>query len=112
MPDHLLDTVTGTGTDKVGQDHSHTLTDIKVTVTTIHTAVIRDHITDATTGALHNTVTPALIIIAVTHHTGDHSHIEVHQLIPEFAADPGHIHHINQVRTPHLNPHPVLAGQQ
>ena len=48
----------------------------------------------------------------MTHHTGDLPHVEVHQLIPEIAADPEHVPHINQVRTPHLNPHPVLAGQQ
>ena len=41
--------------------------------------------------ALHDTITPALITIAVTHHTGVY---------------------INQVRTPHLNPHPVPAEQQ
>ena len=69
---------TGTGTDIAGQDHSHTLTDIEVTVTIIHTEVIPDHITDATTGALHDTITPALIIITMTHHTRDHPHIEVH----------------------------------
>ena len=113
MPDQLLDTITRTGTDIAGQDHSHNLTDIKVTVTTIHTEVVADHITDATTGALHDTITyPALIIIAMTHHTRDHPHVEVHQLIQEITADPDYIHHINQVRTPHLNPHPVLAGQQ
>ena len=61
----------------------------------IHTEVIPNHITDATTGALHDTITPALIIITETHHIGDHSHIEV-QLIPAIVADPDHIHHINQ----------------
>ena len=112
MPDQPLDTATGTGTDIAGQDHSHTLTDIKVTIAMIHAEVIPDHITDATLGALHDTITPALIIITVTNHTRDHPHVEVYQLIPEIAADPDHIHHINQVRTPHLNPHPLLAGQQ
>ena len=112
MPDQLLDTDTGTGTDIAGKDHSHTLADIKVTITIIHKEIIPDYITDATTGALHDTVTPVLIVIAVTHHTRDHSHVEVPQLIPKIAADPDHIHHINQVRTPCLNPHPVLAGQQ
>ena len=112
MPDQLLDTATGTGTDIAGQDHNHTLTDIEVTIAIIHTEAIPDHITDTTTEALHDTITPALIIIAMTHHTRDLPHIEVHPLIPEIAADPDHIHHINQVRTPHLNPYPVLAGQQ
>ena len=78
MPDQLLDTATRTGTDIAHPDHSHTLADVKVTVTIIHTEVIPDHITDATTGALHDTVIPALIAIAMTHHTGDHPHIEVH----------------------------------
>ena len=78
VPDELLGTITGTGTDIVGQDHSHTLTDIEVTVTIICTEVIPDHITGAITGALHGTITPALTVITVTHHTGDHSHIEVH----------------------------------
>ena len=112
MPYQLLDTTTRTGTDLTGQDQSHTLADIKVTVTIIPTEVIPDHTTDATTGALYNTITPALIVITVTHHTGDHPHIEVYQFIPEMAADPNHIHHINQVRTLHPNPHPVPAGQK
>ena len=43
----------------------------------------------------------------MTHHTGDHPHIEVYQPIPEIIAGPDHTHHINQLRTPHLNPHPV-----
>ena len=44
--------------------------DIEVTVMIIHTEVIPDHITDATTEALHNIVTPAPIATTVTHHTG------------------------------------------
>ena len=76
--------------------------DIKVTVTIIHTEVVLDHITDATTGALYNTITPALIIINLTHHTRDHPHIEVYQPIPEITAGPDHAHHIYQVRTPPL----------
>ena len=77
MPDQPLDMTTGTGIDIAGQDHSHTLIDIEVTVIITHTEVIPDHITDAITGALHDTITPALIIIAVTHHTRDHPHKEV-----------------------------------
>ena len=76
----------------------------------IHTEVIPDHITDATIGALHDTITPAVIVIAVTHLTREHPHVEVYQLISEITADPDHVHYINQVRTPHLNPHPVPAG--
>ena len=101
---------TRTGTDIAGQDQSHTLMDIEVTVTKIHAEVIPDHSTDATIGALHDTVTPALI--AMTHHTRDHPHIDVYHLIPGIAADPDHAHHINQVRTPCLNLCPFLAGQQ
>ena len=112
MPDQLLDTTAGTATDTKDQDHSHTLWDIEVTVMIIHPEVISDHITDITTEALHNTINPTLIAIAMTHHTRDHPHVEVNQPIPEITADPHHTHHINQVRTHHLNPHPVPAGQQ
>ena len=48
----------------------------------------------------------------MTQHTGDHSHIEVYQPIPEITADCRDAHHINQVRTLHLNPHLVTPGQQ
>ena len=112
MPDQLLDTTAETGTDIAGQDHRQTLMDIKVTVTIIPTDIIPDHFTDATTKALHDTITPALITIAMTYHTGDHPHVEVFQSIPEIAASPDHAHHIKQVRTYHQNPHPVPAGQQ
>ena len=44
----------------------------------------------------------------MTHHTENHPHVEVPQLIPEIPADPDHMPHTNQVRAPH----PVLAGQQ
>ena len=107
MPDKLHDT-TGTCIHIAGQDHSHTPTDIKVTVSITHTEVIPDHITDT----LQDSITPALMAIAVTHHRGEHPHVEVYQPIPEIAAGPNHTHHTNQVRTPHLNPHPVPAGQQ
>ena len=110
-PDQLLDT-TWTGTDIAGQGHSHTPIDINVTVAIIHTEVIPDHITDITTEALSDTITPALITIAMTHHTGDHPHIEVYQPLQEITAGPDHALHINQVRTPHLNLHSVPAEQQ
>ena len=77
MPDPLLDTTTRTGTDD-----SHTLMDIKVTVMIIHREVIPDHITDATTEALLDTVIQALITISVKCHTGDHPHIKVYQPTP------------------------------
>ena len=94
------------------QDHSHILADIEVTVAITHTEVVSNLITDATIGALHDAITPALIVITVAHHTKDHPHAEVPQLIPEIVADPDHILHINQVRKPCLSLHPALAGQQ
>ena len=42
----------------------------------IHAEVIHNHITDATTEALHDIVTPILITTTVTHHTEDHYHVE------------------------------------
>ena len=48
----------------------------------------------------------------MTCHTGDLHHIEAFQPTPEIVVGPDHAHHINQVRTPYLNPHPVPAGQQ
>ena len=86
--------------------------DIKVTVTIVHAEVIPDHITDAPTEALPNTITPAPIVTTVTHHTGNLHHIEAYQPTPEIAAGPEHACHINPVRTPHLNHHPDLVGQQ
>ena len=68
-------------------------------------------IVDATIEALHITAT-VLIMLTATPLTKDHTHAEVPQIIPETAADPDHILHINQVRKIHLNLHPVLAGQQ
>ena len=111
-PDLLLGTITGTGIGIAGQGHSHTLADIAVIVTITHTRVPPSHITDATTEALHDVATPALIVIAVTPHTRDHPHIEVPQLILEIAANPDCIPLIKQVKTPHLSCHPPLAGQQ
>ena len=73
-----------------------------------HKEVVPDHITDSP----QDTVTPALITIAMTHHMGDHPHVEVYQPIAEIAAGQDHTHHTNQVRTPHLNPNSVPAGQQ
>ena len=86
MPDQLLDTA-GTGTDIAGQDHSHILTDIKVTVMIAHSEIAPDHITDA----LQDIITPALTAIAEIHHTGDHPLVEVYQPIPETAAGPDHL---------------------
>ena len=63
----------------------------------IHTEVIHDHIIDATTEALHDILTPALIVTDMTCHTGDHHHVEAYQPTPEIIAGPDHAHHINQV---------------
>ena len=86
--------------------------DIEVTVAIIHAEVIPDCITDVTTGALHDTITPALIVITMTHHRGDYPHVQVYQPIPVIVVGADHTHCINQVGTPHLNPHPVPAEQQ
>ena len=59
--------------------------DIEVTVMIIPTGVIPNHITDAITEALHDTITPALIITAMPCHTGDLHHIEAYQVTPEIA---------------------------
>ena len=64
---------------------------------------------DATIGVLHDTVTPVLIAIAMTHHTEDHPHIGVLQPIPKITTDLDHILHIKPVRKLHTNLHPVLA---
>ena len=111
-PRSILGTTTGTGIRIAGLGHSHTLANITVTVAITQIEVIPDHTTDATTAALHDVATPALTVIAVTHHTGHHPHIEVHQLNLEIAANPDHALPIKQIGTPHLNQHPPLAGQQ
>ena len=86
--------------------------DIEVTVKITCTTAFPDHITDAPTEAHHITITPALIVITMTHPTGDHHHVEAPSLTPEIAADPGHVPHTNQVRPHLLNLPPVLAEQQ
>ena len=62
--------------------------DIEVTVVIVHTEVIPDHITDAPTEAFPNTITPASIVTAVTHHTGNLHHKEAYQPTPEIAPGP------------------------
>ena len=109
-PDQPPDITTGTGTDIADQNHSHTFMDTKVTVMIVHAEVIPDHITDALTEALPNTITPAPIITTMTHHTGNLPHTEAHQPTPEITAGPEHAPHTNLVRTPHLNLHPDLVG--
>ena len=86
--------------------------DIEVTVMIVHAEVVPDHITDAPTKALPDTITPAPTVTAVRHHTRNLHHIEAYQPTQEIAVGPEHTHHINPVRTSHLNPHPDLVGQQ
>ena len=80
-PDLLLGTITGTGIRIAGPGHSHIFADIAVTVTITHIEVIPGHTTEATTEAFNDIATQALTVIAMTHCTGDHPHIEVCQLI-------------------------------
>ena len=91
------------------QSHSH---GYQSQVMIIHAEVIPDHITDTTTEALPDTVTPVPIVTAMTHHTGNLHHIEAYQSTLEIIAGPDHMHHINPIRAPHLNPHPDPTGQQ
>ena len=106
------DTITRTYTGIVGHDHSHTLEDIKVIVVIIHAETVHNHITDSTTEAPHDIITPTLITTAVTCQTEDHHHAEAYQPTPEIIVDSDHTHQATKVRTPHLHPHPVPAGQQ
>ena len=64
----------------------------------------------ALTEALPDTITPAPIISAVTHHIGNLHHSEAHQPTPEIAAGAEHTCHSNLVRTPYLNLLPDLVG--
>ena len=75
--------------------------DIEVTVMIVHTEVIPHHITDAHTEALPDTITPAPIVMTVTHHTGNLYHIQTYQPTPEIAVGSEHAYHIIPVRTPH-----------
>ena len=68
--------------------------DIEVTVAIIPTGVIPDHITDAITEVLHDTITPALIITTVMCHTGDLHHIEAYHPTPEIVAGPDCMHYM------------------
>ena len=100
------------GTGIAGQDCSHNLMDTKVTVMIVHAEPIHDHITDALTEAFPNTITPAPIVTAMTHHTGNLHHIETYQPTPEIAAGPEHACHTSLARTPHLHLHLDLVRWQ
>ena len=56
--------------------------------------------TDITTGVLHDTLTPVLIIPAVRPHIADHLHTGAHQLTLGTRADDDLVQHTNQVRKP------------
>ena len=66
----------------------------------IHIEDIPGHIietVDITTGALHDALTPAIIIPTVTCHITDHLHTGAHQLTLRIRADHIPIEHTNQV---------------
>ena len=65
-----------------------------------------------TTGVLHDALTPALIIPAMTPHITDHPHTGAHHLILRTRADHIPIQHTNQVRKSCINLHPVQAELQ
>ena len=110
--DHLLDTITRTDSDIADQGHSPILTNIEVIVAITHREVVPDLITDATIGVLHDTITPELTVIGVTHHTADNPHIGVLQYSQEITADPNCDLHVNQVGKHNINFHPNIAELQ
>ena len=62
---------------------------------------------DNTIGVPHGTLTPVLIIPAVTPHATDHLHAGAHQLTLGTTADHDAIQHTNQVRQPCINLHSI-----
>ena len=113
-PDQLLDAITRTSTGTADQGYNLSHVHIGVTVITTPTEAIPGHITDkvdATIEALHVAAT-VLIAFAMTPHIEDHPQVEVPQPIPEIAADPDHILHINQVREFCVNLNPVQTAPQ
>ena len=100
-PDQLPDTITRTDTGAADPGCNPNHTDIEVIITTTPTEAVPGHITgraDTTIGVLHDTITPALTVITVTHHTTDHPHTGVLWHIQETTADSDHDLHIDQVR--------------
>ena len=74
---HLfLGIITGTGTGITGPNPSYIrkITKVTVGIAHTHTQAAPYHITDTLTGALHITVTQALIVTVATHHTEGHLH--------------------------------------
>ena len=97
------------------QDHSPTLTHIKVTVIITLTGVIPDHTietVDAMIEVLHDAIIPVLTIIVVIQHIEDYLHTEVFQHIQEITAHPNPTLHINQVRKLSINLHSDVVGHQ
>ena len=97
-----------TGTDAVGLDHNHIITDTTAKATMIPTEAIPSHITgttDSITGVVHDAHTQVFIhiILTVTLHTTDHPHIGALQLTPETAADHVLDQPTNQLRKAHTN---------
>ena len=99
-PDQLLITITGTDTDTADQGLNPVPAGITVTVTMIHTEDIPGHIietTDITTRVLHDTLTPVIIVPAMTPHISDHLHTGGHPHTLGIRADHIPIQHTNQV---------------
>ena len=86
--------------------------DIKVIVIITHTEIIPDLIIDATIEVLHDAITPALTVIAVTHHTTDHFHIGVLWHTQEIIADSDHDLHTDQVRNHNISLHSYIVEPQ
>ena len=66
----------------------------------IHTEDVPGHITETTeitTGVLHDTLTPVIIIPTMTPHIADHLHTGAHQLTLWIRADHVPLQHTNQV---------------
>ena len=78
------------------------------------TEAILSHIIETVDATIETFCYPAtaLIAFATTQHIKDHPHTAVPQLIPEIAADPYHVLHLNQVKNLHTNLHPTLAELQ
>ena len=108
----LLATITRTGTDTADQGHSPIPIDTAATATMIPTEAVPGHIIetiDIIIGVLHDTLTPVLIIPAMTPHIADCLHTGAHQLTLGTTADHKPTQHTNQKRKPCINLHPIPA---
>ena len=75
--------------------HIPTITAVTVRIAHTPTEATPDHTTDALTEALHITITQALIVTVVTHHTEGRPHTEAHAVTLGIAADLEHVLHKN-----------------